>query len=132
MTASDKNMKRVGLGVLAGLEPGNYSLTTTSIAVTFIYGTSSGGLTPLERAIADMELGRSKEVVLAGEEIRQFFGCHISHFEEGILPPVMPGQLYLRLTLKHCDEADPRDVVKAISQSLTGGCNTGDCGCGCG
>lgn len=124
-------MKRVELGMLVGIEKGSYSLTPKPLIIEFIYGTSAGGINALERAITDLELGRSKEMALAGEEIHPFFGCLKGQFEEQCPLPVTPEKLYLRFTLRQCDEVDPKDVVKAISMSLTGGCSSGSCGCGC-
>ena len=132
MVSSEKMMKRVVLGILAGAEAGNYSMTPDSVCLEFIYGTASGGLTPLERGIADLELGSSKVFRVAGDDLRSFFGCHYRQLEHHLYLSIMPQSVHLCLTLTHCEDVDPREVVKAISSSLGGGCASGDCGCGCG
>lgn len=132
MTSTDKMMKRIELGILAGTQAKEYGVISSGAVVEFIYGTASGGLTPVESAIADLELGRSKEVQVAGDDLRSFFGCHFRQLEQHFNAKILPPSLYLRLTLRHCEEVDPREVVKAISGSLVGGCASGGCGCGCG
>jgi len=133
MASPDKMMKRIGLYVEAGTSPDNYTLTPEAVPMEFIYGTNSGGLTKLEIFLDDMEVGASKELQLPGSDVESFFGCCSSQLMQGIKNMYLkPENFFLRLRLATCDEVDPREIVKAISQALThGGCG-GSCGCGCG
>lgn len=132
MVPPDKMMKRIVLYVEAGTSPGSYSLTSEPVPLEFIYGTNSGGLTGLEIFLDDIQVGTSKELQLPGSGVESFFGPHFKQLRQQMKMYLQPETLFLQLRLAACSEVDQREIVKAISQSLTNGGCGGSCGCGCG
>lgn len=132
MTAPDKVMKKISLSLLAGNTAETYSLTPSAVFLGFIFGAGSAGLTPLEVSLNDMGLGESKAIRLSSKEIEQFFGRLFISFRQAVGLHIFPETLFLRIELKSCTEAEPREIVQAMAKSLDhGGCG-GSCGCGCG
>ena len=132
MVPPDKMMKRIVVNVEAGLTSDNFALTPEEVPLKFIYGTSSDGLTPFENFLDDMDVGASKELRLAGSDLRSFFGCHSFQIMQDLKMQSQPEVVYLRVRLAACDEVEPREIVKAISKTVAHGNCGGGCGCGCG
>jgi len=131
MQIPDKMMKQIVLSVMAGTVPDDYDLTPQPVSMTFIYGVGAGGLTPFEIFLRDMVPGETRELQLSNTDLEPFLGCHYALLIQRMGCHPRPEECYLRFTFEEVNEAENRDIVKAISHSLAkGGCG-GGCGCGC-
>lgn len=130
MTATDKVeiMKKVGVTVSAGSQPGTSDLTGGPVPVEFIFGLGVEGLTPFEYSLAGKTVGEAVQVPVAPGEMGRTF-CHLNR----ALPPMSApsGTFYVTARVDAVAPADSREVVQAMA--LMSQCGGGDgCGCGCG
>ena len=129
MVSSELLMHHVKVKVEAGMTPESTSLFGAPATLDFIFGASSGGLLPFETRLTGLNVGESTTVEVSAEQLGAFFGVHYHQLSWAAM--VLPaGMVSVHLTLVDSRPADPREVVKAISSSLSG-CG-GGCGCGCG
>lgn len=131
MSSPDKALKRLKISILAGAEQDTFNLTPAPVQLEFIFGIETE-LTPMELAISNMQLGESTSVRLTSDELKPFLGSQYAQFSQKTTFHLIPPILFLQLTLQESAETSPKDVVKAMAQSIGhGGCG-GACGCGCG
>ena len=132
MTTTIQPLKKVTLSLSAGGEPGKSAPIAPPSALEFIYGAASDGLCPFETALADKREGEKLAVSVKASASHQYFG-HIFH----VLGDKLGGRMAddpicLEVTVIAITDADDREVVRAVAQTLAhGGCG-GSCGCGCG
>jgi hypothetical protein len=104
------------------LTPGESDFT-----LEFIFGIGREGLSPLERLLAGKSVGDTITLMVENDQLATFFEhltCHVSPLLHS--PP--PFTMQIRVVA--ADQADSREVVKAIAR--LGGCGHGGCDCGCG
>jgi hypothetical protein len=124
-------LKKITLAILAGSEPGKYSLTATPVVFEFIYGIGAEGLEPFEVVLADKCVGEHVALTLAADEVSQFFGRFLGQIRQLLGLYLLPPALSLQISVTAVVDADNREVVQALAKSTGhGGCG-GSCDCGC-
>lgn len=133
MTHVDKTVQNISLAIQAGDQPATDNYTPAPVHFDFIYGIETNGLTPFELTLHELEPGESTTIELKGTAMEEYFGNLLVPFSRSIRLRLIPNRLYLHITLKKCRNATPREIVRAMAQSVGygGGCGGGDCGCGC-
>ena len=92
---------------------------------TFIFGTSSSGITTFEKALFGKQVGDQLDFEIAQADFCETIGHLATPLREqtGINGPTS-----LHVTVTGISRPEDRDVVKAMA----GGGSCGDCDCGCG
>ncbi|MBS3809695.1 MAG: hypothetical protein KGY38_06040 [Desulfobacterales bacterium] len=117
-------LKKVTLQISAGKRPTGIELMDPA-PVEFIFGLGKTGLTPLERCIEGKNPGYCMSTEVYRSYIPEFFG-HIFPFPMKLKIPLDP--FYLNLKIVSVEQADPREVVKAMAEITA--CSGCECGCG--
>lgn len=126
-----ENLKKVTVSIKALDERGQVYLPRSK-TLSFIYGTASEGLCPLEVALYDKNIGDSVKVDFNRASTHEFYGHLFFSFRSALGLQIIPEQLDLEITVDGVEEADNREIVKAIAKSMASGSCGGDCDCGCG
>ena len=133
--ATIKPMMKVNLSFMAGLTPDELDIPLDHPEFEFIFGIGSGGLTPFEYELAEMEAGDSTNIQLRSTDTQRFF--------EHLYPPVRGlfldrSELFLNVRITAIGPAEGREIIKAMAEMTArseggDGCGCGGgCGCGCG
>ncbi len=93
----------------------------------FVFGIGRDGLTPAEHLMAGRRPGEEVRIPLPSGERDRFFG-HLAPVFHPVCTHPEPAELTVRIAT--VAPADPREVVRALAESL--GHGPCDCGCGCG
>ena len=104
----------------------------STIPFDFIFGIASDGMCPLEYQLLHKSVGDRLPLNLSRVEASRIF----AHLYRPILIALslyeVPETLDLLIIISAVEDANPREVVRAMAQaSESEGCG-GDCGCGCG
>jgi hypothetical protein len=131
LTTTIQPLKKVNLAILAGNEPGKFTLTPSPVVFEFLYGIGTEGLEPFELALSDKCPGESLTLTVAAGEAPVFFGHFLGLIRHLFGLHIFPSTLFLHMTVKAVADADNREVVQALARSAGhGGCG-GSCDCGC-
>jgi len=94
-----------------------------------IFGIGVDGLTPFEKQLFGKSAGDRLELTIEEGCLEDVFG-HLRCMLFDRLQPRPP--FNLNVTIRSIENAESREIVKALAR-LAGGCGDGcDCGCGCG
>ncbi|MDZ7831220.1 MAG: hypothetical protein U5L07_05680 [Desulfobacterales bacterium] len=119
-------MKKITLKYTAGTAEGSDDLISPAESCEFIYGIAPEGLTPFEYALADKSPGDRIQYRVERARVIETFGHLLSNMGK---MPIDQARFYLTIELTDVQEADQREVVRALAGTTACG---GDCGCGCG
>ncbi len=126
------NLKKISLDIRAGETQESYTFISKSVNLEFIYGVASEGLCGLEVALNGKEKGAVVLFDLDRRDAREECGHLLHPLLSALAIQNVPEKLSLRMEVADIKEAESREVVKAISESLSqSGCG-GGCDCGCG
>ena len=124
-------LRKVQVALIAGSRPGAADLIGSPLALTWIHGVASGGVTPFEYALLGKKPGDSVAVEVKTAALCEYFG----HIDDAL--PRLLGvsgaleTLCLQMEVVAVSAAADREVVAATARALShGGCG-GSCGCGC-
>jgi hypothetical protein len=132
LTPSIQHLKKVGLAILAGHTPGQFNLTPSPMALEFLYGIGSDGLTPFEVTLGGKAEGDTLTVKVSADDAPQFFGHFFPPLRQALGLHLLPAEICLDLKVTAVTDAENREVVQALARAAGhGGCG-GSCGCGCG
>ena len=124
-------LKKVTLAVQAGGARGSFSLTPAPVTLDFIYGVGSDGLSSFEVALGERSPGEVVSFSVLNTDAADFFGNLYLPLRQTIGLHLPPTTLFLQLEIKAVEDADNREVVKALAGSLSHSCGGGSCDCGC-
>ena len=127
-----KPMMKVNLSFMAGETPNEMDITLDHPDFEFIFGIGSGGLTPFEYELADMNAGDDIDIQLRNTDTQRFFE-HLYPSVRGLF--LDRSELFLNVRIKAIGPAEGREIIKAMAEMTArsesgGGCG-GGCGCGC-
>jgi hypothetical protein len=119
-------LKRVRLAVesrAAETEP-----PLSCFEVEFIYGIGSSGVSPFECLLAGRQAEETVSCRLTPSETDAFFD-HLTT----VFPPLFAGgpSIFLTIRIAAIESPPPREIVKAIAETLHRHSGSCDCGCGC-
>ena len=119
-------MNKVFLILESGTSPEQMDLTSTPVECSFILGAGSEGLTPFEYELVNKTIGEEILIPLTRSEM----GSKFEHLAQFITDNVnVRDAFYLKATVVDVADADTREIVKAMAESVKHG---HDCGCECG
>lgn len=119
------SLKKISLGIVAGSASDATDLISTPVSLEIIFGIGKEGLTPLEYALSGKSSGDTVHVVLAREEVPEFFQHNLPL---PLMNPKFSDSVHLKIHVHGIASAEARDVIQAMSE-LSGDCA---CSCGCG
>lgn len=119
-------MKKITLKYTAGTAEGSDDLISPTESCEFIYGIAPEGLTPFEYALAEKSAGDQFSYRVERNRINEMFGHVLSNMGKF---PVDQDRFYLNIKIADIQEADQREMIKAMAAATACG---GACGCGCG
>ncbi len=119
-------MKKITLRYTAGTEEASDNLISPAESCEFIYGIAPEGLTPFEYALVEKSSGDQFSYRVERNRIIEMFGHVLSNMGKF---PVDQDRFYLNIKIADIQEADQRELVRALAGTTACG---GDCGCGCG
>ena len=127
-----KPMMKVNLSFMAGITPDEMTIPLEHPDFEFIFGIGSGGLTPFEYELADMDTGDSIDIKLQSTDTQRFFE-HLYPSVRGLF--LDRSELFLNVRITDIATAESREIIKAMAEMTArseggGGCS-GGCGCGC-
>ncbi len=117
------HLKKISLEITAGSTSESMDLVSRPIGVSLIFGAGSHGLSPIESALEGKPVGDEQIFVIHRNQMMPFFGHLLSAFSE--LPRTVD-VLHLKTRIVDVSDADDREVVRALADSVACGC---DCGC---
>jgi hypothetical protein len=121
-------LNKVFLMLESGTGPEQMDLTSKPVECSFILGAGSEGLTPFEYEIVNKTVGEEILIPLARTEM----GIKFEHLAQFIADNVnVRDAFYLKATIVDVADADNREIVKAMAESVKHGHDC-DCECGCG
>jgi len=133
MTISIKrveSLKKVQLSIDAKQEAGK-KLFSEPKYFSFIFGSSSNGLCPLELALIEKREGDVINMELTPTNMNEFCSHLLKPLRQTLELQILPNVLSLTCTIVNIEDADNKEIVQAIAQSIgNDGCG-GDCDCGC-
>jgi hypothetical protein len=116
-------LRKISLLLEAGTGPEKTDLTAGPIALEFIFGVGSRGLSPFEFQLADKKEGGSVSLHVRGVEI----GDLLQHLLVPSLAALeSAGAFYLKVKIVKVSEANPKEVIKAMAEA--GSCGDDCCG----
>jgi hypothetical protein len=124
-----ENLKKITLEIQAGTAPENMDLTPQTPQFSFIFGLGPEGMTPFEYELVDKTQNDEVQLQLQEASLNTFF--------EHLNPPIWDlmqdrDEIYLSVKIAGIENADNREVVKAMADMAGHGGGGCDCGCGCG
>ena len=131
MKASIQLLKKVTLSLRAGSKPEKFDLTTSPVALEFIYGVASDGLCPFESALHEKHQGDSLVLHVPTADAHEFFGHLFQSLRQVLGLQILPGIICLTIEVTDVADADNREVVQSLAKALAHGSCGGSCGCGC-
>ncbi|MBT8361988.1 MAG: hypothetical protein HKP41_19495 [Desulfobacterales bacterium] len=126
------NLKKVTLSIRAtGIVPKPQSIDLQPGSFEFIYGVASSGLCLLESALYEKKINDCIELNINRANAHEMCGHLMAPLLNEMGITTLPDSLNLTITIADVAVAEDREVVQAISQSLSqSGCG-GSCDCGC-
>jgi hypothetical protein len=124
-----ENLKKITVTIQAGTEPDDMKLTPQTPQFSFIFGLGPEGMTPFEYELVDKTQNDEVQLHLQEASLTTFF--------EHLNPPIWDlmqdrDEIYLSVKIAGIENADNREVVKAMADMAGHGGGGCDCGCGCG
>jgi hypothetical protein len=111
-------LKKIRLHLEAGSVPDQTDLTAQPIPMEFIFGAGSQGLCPFEFQLANKVEGDGFSLQIRREELSYLF----QHLPIPSLTfPESVGAFYFRVRIAQVSEADPKELIKAIAESVSCG-----------
>ena len=126
-----QHLKKVGIFVMAGSKPEKFDLTDSPVPFRFIYGVAVDGLCPFESALNDKHEGDKLVISASVSDLRLFFGHLFHNLPPALMAQIMPETIYMQIEVASISDADDREVVQALGESLAHAGCSGSCGCGC-
>ena len=119
-------MNKVYLILESGTSPEQMDLTSKQVEWSFILGTGYEGLTPFEYELVNKTIGEEILIPLTRAEM----GSKFEHMAQFVTDHVNVRDIfYLKAKIVGVADADNREIVKAMAESVKHG---HDCGCECG
>ena len=117
---------------MAGVTPDEMNIPIEHPDFEFIFGIGSGGLTPFEYELADLDAGDNLNLQLRSADTQRFFE-HLYPSVRGLFLDC--SELFLNVRVTAIGPAEGREIIKAMADMTArseggGGCG-GGCGCGC-
>ena len=130
--ATIEPMMKVNLSFTAGVTPDEMNIPLEHPDFEFIFGIGSGGLTPFEYELVDMEAGGSIDLQLRSTDTQRFFE-HLYPSVRGLF--LDRSELFLNVRITAIGAAEGPEIIKAMAEMTArseggSGCG-GGCGCGC-
>jgi len=126
------NLSKVGLEIQFKSSAAPSTDSGAPIILDFIYGVASSGLSLLEQKLYQKEVGTSIQMSIPRASAAEAFGHAYTSFCKSLTKRVVPDMLELTITVISVSNAQEREVIQAIAQSVGHGCGGGSCDCGCG
>ncbi len=124
-------MKKVGLDVTDCSKKEGERRIGSPAKLDFIYGVASDGLTSFELALNGKGEGDRLIVNISVLEGQRYFGHLFSPVVQALGWQILPETLHLEIAVTSIADADHREIVRSIAESVAQcGCG-GSCGCGC-
>jgi hypothetical protein len=124
-------MQKISLNLIAGSEPDSFSFTPSPVAMDFIFGAGSAGLTPFEVALNGVQVGEKISLRLTAKEMVSYLGHQHASLCQKLGLLLFPETLFLEVELSAISEPSAREVVQYLAKATShGGCGCGD-GCTC-
>lgn len=130
MAQSVTNLKKVSLSITLQDNSGNQNVAEAG-ELSFVFGAASEGLSPLEAALADKQVGDGIKMSIPQQEMHEVCGHLLPEFRHLLGLQILPHVLTLDITIKRVEDASQREIVKAVAASVGSGCGGGSCDCGC-
>ncbi len=125
-----ENLKKVTLALKVIDGKGN-DLVAGVKSFSFVYGSASEGLCPLEIALSEKSTGDAIRIQFVRSEMREICGHLLQPLLGALGLQIMPDQFGLDITIADVADAETREIIQAVAQSV-GSCHgEEDCGCGC-
>ncbi len=116
-------LKKITLSLQAGDAPDSMNLIEKPHRFEFIFGIGGQGITPFEYELANRIVGEEVIYQIKREQMSAMFQhLHIPALNF----PIHPGTFYLRAKIAQIQEAEPREVIRAMAVSAN--CGDGCCG----
>jgi hypothetical protein len=123
MTSAIDHLKKVSLEL---------RFRESTIPFDFIFGIASDGMCPLEYELLHKSVGDRLHLNLSRVEASRNFAHLYRSMLMALSLQEAPETLDLDMIISAVEDANPREVVRAMAQAAESeGCG-GDCGCGCG
>lgn len=129
MTIAVQPMKKLRLQISAASTPGT-APGGDPVAVEFIYGVASDGLSPFERVLSGKNKGDILSLSVAAGGAQGYFGNILGNIQQLLGLTILPPTIYLTVEIEEILDAENREIVQALAKSLSHGCG-GSCDCGC-
>lgn len=126
------NLKKVTLSIkAAGIVPKPQTVPLHPASFEFIYGVASSGLCLLESALFQKKINDAIELDINRTNAHEMCGHLLAPLLKEMGMNTLPDSFTLKIVVVDIGMAENREVVQAISQSLShSGCG-GNCDCGC-
>ena len=126
------NLKKVTLSIKAsGIVPKPQTIALQPARFEFIYGVASSGLCLLESALYEKKINDSIKLDITRANAHEMCGHLLAPLLNEMGMNTLPDSFTLKIVVADVALAEDKEVVQAISQSLSqSGCG-GSCGCGC-
>jgi len=125
-----QSLKKVTLFLQAGSKADTFSLTPSPVSFEFIYGIAREGLTAFEVTINNKHPGDITSLTVLATEAQVFFGNLFMPLRQTLSLHLLPEKIFLQVEVVSVVDADNREVVKSLADSLGHGCGGGTCDCG--
>lgn len=132
MSQTIQPLKKVTLSLQAGSKVEDFTLTPSPISFEFIYGVARDGLSSFEAIINNKPPGEIINLTVLSTEAQDFFGNLFIPLRQTLGLHLLPVKIFLHIEVISVVDADNREVVKSLAESLGHGCGGGTCDCGCG
>ncbi len=129
MTAVISNLKKVGLKIRAGDGKDGYMFSSAEPFV-FIFGVASEGLSAFEVLLDGKGVGEKVTLTAEQSELAGVFGHLYRPLMEFLGLAVQPRRLHLDITVSDIDDAQEKEIIRAMTAALGRSCG-GGCDCGC-
>ncbi|MFO7709816.1 MAG: hypothetical protein R6V84_16750 [Desulfobacterales bacterium] len=126
MTRQVEPLKKVTVRILADRGPESAGTALAPSELTFIYGIGRDGITPFESLLAGRRVGDAIDLHVMTPEATAFFE-HLAPLLRAAFEGRDAVSLNVRIT--GIDDAEGREVVKAMAEMASRA--ESDCGCGC-
>jgi len=123
-------LKKISVELEAGTSAATMDLTDGKThRLDFIYGVGTEGITLFEKAIFEKCPGDEIGIAVPRNQRDDILG-HLAQEIETMLPQ-QPGDFFLKTRVLSVENADEREIIRAVAAGVASdGCG-GGCGCGC-
>ncbi len=128
MTISIDTLKKVKLAILLEEAPQK----NPPVMFDMIYGLGSLGLSAFELSLAGKMIGEMVRLKVTTSQAEEFFGSFFSSIRIALGLHIIPAEMTFVIEVKDIQDAENKEVVKALATAGGHGCGGGSCDCGCG